>query len=76
MSVKFLERLEKMELPVEFKEAVNTIKLWLSSDEDLNRSYTIDDKVICFTRIGESANLHVYEGWDEESEYPLLVAGF
>lgn len=76
MSTNFLERLEQMELPEEFKEAVNTIKLWLSTDEDLNRTYQIDNKVICFTKIGESANLHVYEDWDEESEYPLLVVGF
>lgn len=76
MSVKFLERLEAIVVPEEFKELLDTAKLFMSSDEDLNDSYEIDGKVISFTKIGESATMQVHGLYDEESEFPLLVAGF
>ena len=75
MKLEFLNRLDTLEVPVEFKNAVDSITPLLASDEDLNHTYCTDKFKIGFTRIGSSATLQICEEWDD-FQYPLLVAGF
>lgn len=76
MSTHFLNRLEKIALPEEFNIPVGFIKNVLSSDEDLNKNFEIDNYLIGFCRIGDSASMIVTHAGDVDFEYPILVSGF
>lgn len=76
MTNKYLERLDLIQVPKEYLDILDNIKLFLSSDEDLNKVFTIDNKNVYFCRNGEYATLQVFDEWDDECEHPILIAGF
>ena len=71
----FLNRLENVKVPNEYKDLIKNLKPLLSSDSDLNETYCADGLKIGFSRIGTSASMHICSELDD-FENPLLILGF